>query len=75
MRQLTEDLHFPVGTTDGVELAVDGGFLDNLEGEGAEGGGIGGRVVDEEDGAHAALTEDFESFELVKVKLRRRWSC
>lgn len=61
--QASEDLDFPTGTAVGVEVGVvgiNGGFVEDLESERRAGRGIGQGVVDEEDSAHATLTEDFE---------------
>lgn len=76
--QACEDVDFPAGAVVGVELVVagiNGGFLEELESEGGFCRGVGGGIVDEEDGSHATFSEGFECSEVVEVELRRRWSC
>jgi hypothetical protein len=62
-----QDPDFPLGPALRVVLGLERGLLDNLESERTAGSGIRSPVVDEEDRAHGAFTQDFEGFKVVQV--------
>lgn len=63
MGETREDLDFPPGAALGVELGVEGGFVENLESV----WGCCCVLFDEEDGAHCTSSQDFECFQVLQV--------